>query len=454
MFNEMDYFFWSLLIASCGLLVTVLFSLRVEGGFIFSINFWYVLAYLMYVFFQILVIWFFDGAMYIERYYVNYYRQNLFYGSILIFIATVFFFAGCSIGNGTVYRGGLNNILFFIDSLSFESVKFACVLASVISLVVTFVYFNFVGVDIFSGSDLFSKRIIRTDAGEFLAYGYLRQLSSIGSYSFIIYFAWMLKKFKTKLNYNISDLVALFFTLLSAIVFPVFTSSRGLIIGIIISAAIIYNFIYGRISLKNMIAIAIIGTLVLVILRDLRVGSVGDLVYSGSGLNSFFDPFLYGGGMSIFNTGTIALYFSDIDYLMGYTYLGLLTAPIPRSMWTSKPQVSPDQYVAENIYGYFGDGWYLVPPGYFGELYMNFGVIGIIFGAFLLGAILAYLCNVVLKDHKYGSPAKIVFFVFLTRILSKILGSSVGAAMIDYLAATLFVCSIYYIAWIKNAKNI
>jgi len=73
----------------------------------------------------------------------------------------------------------------------------------------------------------------------------------------------------------------------------------------------------------------------------------------------------------------------DLPYQLGRTYLATATMPVPRGLWPDKPLPSTGVFTL----AFWPDSWLLngttLPPGLFGEFYLNFGWIGVVLGAFL-----------------------------------------------------------------------
>jgi oligosaccharide repeat unit polymerase len=68
------------------------------------------------------------------------------------------------------------------------------------------------------------------------------------------------------------------------------------------------------------------------------------------------------------------------DYLYGYSYYVQLVNPIPRFLWPDKPIMDAGILMA-NMYGEVsasGEAYLTVAPGLIGEMYLNFGVLGIL----------------------------------------------------------------------------
>lgn len=81
---------------------------------------------------------------------------------------------------------------------------------------------------------------------------------------------------------------------------------------------------------------------------------------------------------------------SRIDYQWGFVYFVQLVNPIPRFLWPSKPTLDTGLLMA-SAYGAVdstGEAFLTVSPGLIGEMYLNFGVFGIVglsaFGGWLV----------------------------------------------------------------------
>jgi hypothetical protein len=110
------------------------------------------------------------------------------------------------------------------------------------------------------------------------------------------------------------------------------------------------------------------------------------------------------------------------DFQMGGTLRYFFTAWVPRVLWEEKPVIDTGRWFAINFFNQ--------PPGVpnsmaitnIGELYLNFHVLGIMLGMFLLGIIykIAYLYFV-----KYGkaSATSLFFYIFVFSELINIEGS-------------------------------
>lgn len=73
----------------------------------------------------------------------------------------------------------------------------------------------------------------------------------------------------------------------------------------------------------------------------------------------------------------------ELHYQLGRTYLATVTMPVPRGLWPDKPLPSTGVFTL----AFWPDSWLMngttLPPGLFGEFYLNFGWAGVAVGAFL-----------------------------------------------------------------------
>jgi len=140
----------------------------------------------------------------------------------------------------------------------------------------------------------------------------------------------------------------------------------------------------------------------------------------------------------------IIKYFKDHSLWMGASYLGLLTAIIPSSLYTAKPPVDDGMYLYSICQGRTdifpvmstsdlnGSSY---PLETFGSAYANFGVFGVIIGMILLGVVISFFYRKLQKsDYSLFSIiiyAQVVFgFEFSTLRMFQLFQSIVIVWMI------------------------
>lgn len=163
---------------------------------------------------------------------------------------------------------------------------------------------------------------------------------------------------------------------------------RGYAIVPIIIALICSHYCVKRINVSKIAAIAVAIVLFSVIFVTIRAGTA----QTGGVDASAFDQNEWS------PSGVLNAYFKDqnqldsfaiivddmphqIDYQLGATWGKMITLPIPSKIWTHKPLLLEGRVIGET---YFGDK-VGIPPGFVGTLYMNFHIVGVVIGFFLLG---------------------------------------------------------------------
>ena len=154
---------------------------------------------------------------------------------------------------------------------------------------------------------------------------------------------------------------------------------------------------YGNINIKMKIFLVVMLLGVVVLLHALRSthnfgegfdndSKVNNVLYSMKNLRSI-DTF--------YNTAFLVERFpKPWDFFYGETYLSVLVAPIPRSLWNDKPVSIGAPLGLMNRYSYRGEfdpylweqaNYYSLSPGFVGEAYANFGYTGVCLISVLLG---------------------------------------------------------------------
>lgn len=115
----------------------------------------------------------------------------------------------------------------------------------------------------------------------------------------------------------------------------------------------------------------------------------------------------------------------DVEYLWGRSFLTFIFAPIPRTLWETKPIVRIGHFVGTVIYQRPNESG--VPPGLIGELYLNFGYVGIIVGMLILGLVLRIIYENHVKSAK-GLLSQLWYIIWAIVLLFTLLSSDfVGA---------------------------
>jgi hypothetical protein len=173
-------------------------------------------------------------------------------------------------------------------------------------------------------------------------------------------------------------------------------SGRGETIGFILSIVFIYHLTVKRLSWGSLALLCVVGLTYAYVVRTWRsvAGAVGPQEAGGSELMSAismtgFRSFLESTDLADIRLFVLIadVYGNSMPLKYGSSFLRVFSQLVPRFLWPTKP---PDLGVEiSNLYG--GVSLAGTPAGFFAEMYMNFGALGVAVGSALLGAGLALL---------------------------------------------------------------
>lgn len=177
-----------------------------------------------------------------------------------------------------------------------------------------------------------------------------------------------------------------------AVLFMKYTvaGSRSSMIFALILSLMVRSIATGRIRWTSYILGAVIAIIAIGALGQIRRGT-----WKGSeGLSGAMDSLtatdaLLGGATELEQRGSalnpvypiMARVPNEIPYLLGQSYITLITAPIPRAVWINKPRTT-GALVGQTFF----DSDAGMPPGPIGEALWNFGLPGVVFTYMLFGA--------------------------------------------------------------------
>lgn len=133
----------------------------------------------------------------------------------------------------------------------------------------------------------------------------------------------------------------------------------------------------------------------------------------------------------------------QFPFKFGRTYVDSVLFLVPRKFWPDKPRA----------YGY-EVGQYLqkvdnnLPPGYIGELYINFHVPGILAGMYLMGLLLRWALSWILR----ADPVALAAYAVLAPYLIIFMGRSIiGGGTLVFILAGLLLPVVYYLRRVPAA---
>lgn len=263
------------------------------------------------------------------------------------------------------------------------------VLLMCISLASTIQFVKGLGVNILSPGaiDLSSKRFIAIEGSDYAgALGYYRWGASLSLLAFVLLYVRLLHAPRAL---GFTQLTLLVAGALISIAFAVFTSSRTSA-GIVLLVMMIITYYYSdRIQLHRVAGAAVAGIVLLVAITLLRPADSIRTQQESSAWQALTEVTVGGRHfMDLTKTGLVIDAVPDrLPYTYGATLGAWVVAPVPRAWWPEKPALGLGKLVGDEVFSLDRAG---VPPGFVGEMYMNFSIFGVTLGMFAAGAFMRF----------------------------------------------------------------
>lgn len=223
----------------------------------------------------------------------------------------------------------------------------------------------------------------------------------------------------------------------------------------IAAMAIIYNCKFKRIRIQT-IVFGVVSLFVLLMAYHIykqeylvlgRVVSISGGTQFWSSVYDFLNSQIFGNfmqlqTMSVLIEGTPL----PLDYQYGYTYWAGLLMLVPRSIFPDKPLPSTGIFTEAFWPAAWRDLGTTLPPGLFGEAYMNFGAYGAIFAGLLFGYVMGR-CHASYKKNGNSDMVLIYYSIMVASILHFFRGE---LASVTYLVLSIALpCRLF----MTNFKN-
>ena len=242
----------------------------------------------------------------------------------------------------------------------------------------------------FDVSQLSKKRAIEVASGGKIVYGnagYLRLGVSISMSMLYVYIAYCLR-----VDGKIGSRGLLFSLpfFLTGAALPFLSSSRADVAYSLIGLLVVYGA-YKRVSVVSLGIVGLVAMSVFGLMTAMRFSDQQGTT------DKFINPIIAlaesGNGLSLSGTTIIMDGVPErMNYKLGTTYFTWLVAPIPRTVWSGKPEISLGKEIKSEIFGQRAvkSGR---PPGVLGEGYINFGIVGFLASAFVVGFLFRLVAN-------------------------------------------------------------
>lgn len=325
-----------------------------------------------------------------------------------------------------------------------SGIALASIVVVVISLLATVQYLNSTG-GFTSIADLSRKRSIEIASGGEIVYGnaaYVQQAGTLAVWLLYIAFAYYLKSGE-RLSLGAKILFGVLVVVSLAI--PFVSSSRASIGYTLIGLLFIYG-IHRKVSTSLMISVLLAFSVLFSAMTGLRAVSQSAV---GGEAEVFVNPAYAlaesGNGLSIAGTAHILDGVPrKMDYQLGITFFSWITAPIPRSIWPGKPDVSLGKEIKEKIMGetVVRTGR---PPSILTEGYINFGFVGFFLVSVAFGYVLKLSANSFLPVLSSSSVCAAVYFALITN-LGALANAAFSQSVVRQITDVVCILLVYLVA--------
>ncbi len=125
-----------------------------------------------------------------------------------------------------------------------------------------------------------------------------------------------------------------------------------------------------------------------------------------------------------------------LPFQNGSTYIAAVVAPIPRELWSGKPAVRIGPEVGERLFALDRDGRTGLPPGAPGELFINFGYLGLPLGGLVFGAVQKWVFDAFRRARETDS-IRVVYVVVIVNLGLKLPGGDFAGVFTEILMSSL-----------------
>jgi oligosaccharide repeat unit polymerase len=270
---------------------------------------------------------------------------------------------------------------------SYQRLALYAVLIGIVAWAGTVVFLQHAGINLSNGFAAATRKVsfaYQTQDGVVIqgSGGFLRFLAGLSDFPlFLVLYLWI----SGRLRLSGFWMILILFLSGPSLGLPFLLSSRTDMALFLINVAAFGSF-YGKIKGRHIVLGAVTLIAMVTVMGNLRTENMGNTTAYGSSIDAIVGS---GNGVDLVRIAGIANRVPDVvPYQLGKSYLAVLTFPIPRSIFPSKPNTALGPWVKEEIFGFSvpgNNGW---PPTMIGEAYLNFGVLGVPVVMLLFGLLL------------------------------------------------------------------
>jgi oligosaccharide repeat unit polymerase len=308
---------------------------------------------------------------------------------ILITVALLFFSLGYLL---RIPRLPLEKFgLFRRDAWSLPRLLLLSGMFLAVSVVSTITFVRKMGIVVEDLSDVSSKRFydLEIDGVSYghTTFGYLAWGALLVIPVYYLFLTWFLASGR-----KVRTMPGLVLGLLgiASVVFPFMNSSRTVAVTVLVTTLIIHAYMRRRVPVGSLAAIGLVMITLFMTMTALRkkvddLGGIADYLQISAVIDGTVGSRKF---LDIAKTAHIIDAIPEkFPYMYGSTLVRWVAMPIPRTLWPEKPTLGIGPELGPVVFGTSGAG---VPPGIIAEMYLNFGLLGVLAGMFAFGVFLRF----------------------------------------------------------------
>lgn len=290
------------------------------------------------------------------------------------------------------------------------------------------------------GIDVFLDKLFYERSWMYFTYGWLTPFQNLLLVAIPFGYAYLFSERRLRLTFLLCA-----FAVVALLLVPM---SRGVFLTWLFVLVAYRHYTRRRVRLRSLLAASLVALSALVGLQVAREGTLdvvqdvtaGELMlYVYSTTFNGFDS-----AMMVFN-----YYERTGDLLWGATFFEALLYPwIPRALWTTKPFVYGGTAITEPIGSFFSGGTH-VTAEVLGELYANFGDVGVLAGLFIVGVAgrALYIACII---RSRGSKASLLLYGYMLALVPGWLRVGLGGS--TYYMLT-FLVPFALVLWLLHRRS-
>ncbi len=362
--------------------------------------------------------------------------------------------------DGAVVSGATLNLLFLLAavlgysfsgrpasppsnrSTSYGPTLGAAVSVMAVSALAFVLYLGQLGLSFGDLLDTFAVKRRVEIAGHLSSVGYLTWVSAASV--FVAMYLVFLRQGESEARQPARALI--FAAALVGLAVPLINGSRDGLLQPVILLALVATDFGRRLGIRRLLSGVVLAALLITTFASLRSSASNELDTS-----SVLDVAVIGDSLlgthnwaGSEKTAVIEARVPDLlPFQRGSTYTTAIVAPIPRAIWREKPSVRIGPLVGEKVFLLDRNGRTGLPPGAPGELFINFGYLGVPIGGLAFGVVLRLVYRK-FSSTPENDALRLVFLVALMNLSFKLPGGDFAGVFTEILMSSLILLGLNY----------